>query len=241
MTVVRDALETAGVTAEQAGHGVVLGDEFGPFANVHMPPTPRKYVILAQDIPLEEGFTTIESWTYIGDGVLHVVFGAERQYQRPPFVMPLGILRQLQEIADDDPRVIAEEAAARERAALTIDDVRMVTCDSSVLALGITPTGFAPRDGLMVSAAIIGELARFSYATLDGEVGVRFEHLSWIDPIPVDDFVLQGISFFSNCQDLRPRESGGVPLSGGDLLCAATAAAYGVPLYTARPEAYAGV
>ena len=90
-----------------------------------------------------------------------------------------------------------------------------------------------------MSIAIAGELARYTYETLDGHVGTRWEHLSWIDPIPMDDFVLHGITYLGDVTDIRPSDTGGVPLNGVDLLCAATAVAHDVPLYTARPKAYA--
>jgi alpha-tubulin suppressor-like RCC1 family protein len=116
---------------------------------------------------------------------------------------------------------------------------RAVTIDTSVLIEGLRPAKFRPDDALFVSAALTLETAL--YRTLmerrEGR-GARSRGASWSlsTPVPLDGTVE---AWYSTMAFNMPSDNPHV-LSRTDLLCAATAAYYKVPMYTTKPEAYVG-
>jgi predicted nucleic acid-binding protein len=111
----------------------------------------------------------------------------------------------------------------------------IVTVDLSVLLAGLRPTKFRPGDALFISMALATEVALARLRTdNDSGRGSRSWHVT--TPVPVDEEVLAEYTEIAfNLPSSNPHG-----LSRADLLCAATAVVYKSPMYTTRPEAYAG-
>jgi predicted nucleic acid-binding protein len=125
---------------------------------------------------------------------------------------------------------------------IDVSTARLVTFDTSVLMAGVDKTKFAPDDGLFVSAAIDQDLAvMFGSSPMPhGQQGFT-SWRSWDQsvPVPVDAVVRRIFKRLSDTGDLwsEPHSR----LDRTDLLCAATAIAYGARLYTTHPDDYAGL
>jgi alpha-tubulin suppressor-like RCC1 family protein/predicted nucleic acid-binding protein len=116
---------------------------------------------------------------------------------------------------------------------------RVVTVDTSVLVSGFEPAKFRADDALFISVALATETAlfRWSYAgDVPGQGSRRRNLWDLSTPVPIGDGILGRYgSIAFNLPASNPHG-----LNRTDLLCAATAAVYGAPMYTTKPEAYIG-
>lgn len=172
-----------------------------------------KYVLDPREVRRKSVVRRLESWEPDERGVMHGVYGP---YEDLP---PLK---------------------SRDAAAVTADS-RLVTADASVHASWIRAEWFEPEDLLVVSLASQLDLHAAEYAAFDeggtpgmaGRPGINLRST----PLPINGPVLSAFQTLSRVWlDGTPEQRS--QLTTGDLLSAATALAYGLPLYTTRPTAY---
>ncbi|AMB58891.1 hypothetical protein AWU67_08435 [Microterricola viridarii] len=119
----------------------------------------------------------------------------------------------------------------------------MVTIDKSEVFAGLDRAKFDRNDALFISSALQTDLSVFHSEQVlpSGRTRRASNYRPWQKSIPVavDAAVLRVFTQITETVRLDSADTESVDRT--DLLCAATAIAYGAPLYTTRPEAYAGL
>jgi len=174
-----------------------------------------RYVLDPQNLRRPRVARRLKSWGPDESGAVKAVYGP-REIVAPLRSAPTG--------------ATASEASGA---------VRLVTVDASAHAAGLRAELFEPDDRLVVSAAsqLDTMTADISFTDTDNETwfGTGQHHGSALVPVGAEvlgSFDALARKWMEGTVEQRAQ------LTTGDLLCAATARAYDLPLYTTRPTAY---
>lgn len=203
--------------AQQTRPVMVVDDEDHPLALINTPQRHPflRYVVDPRNLRRPTVARRLISWGPDECGALRAVYGPRER------VAPL--------------RSVPRGAASSEVSAT----VRLVTVDASAHAAGLRAELFEPDDRLVVSAAsqLDTMTADISFTDTGDETWFGTGRHLGSALVPVGAEVLGSFNALA-----RTWMEGSVEqrsqLTTGDLLCAATARAYDLPLYTTRPTAY---
>lgn len=179
---------------------------------IHVPcPEDWSFVVPARDFTREEVVYDLKSWKPRGDSPAHAIYSAGK-----------ARLQTTEPVRATDER-------------------RHVTLDGTVLLHDLRPELFAPEDAVVMGVAASLDLSGHTYRRMKSDLTYT-EGLGFCLPVsarqlPIDAEVMAAY------QNLARVWIEGTPeqqaqISTGDLLCAATALSYDMPMYTTRPGAY---
>lgn len=195
----------------------VVDDEDRPVALINTPQRHPflRYVIDPRNLRRPKVARRLKSWGPDESRALKAVYGPREQVA-PLRSAPTG--------------ATASEASAT---------VRLVTVDASAHAAGLRAELFEADDRLVVSAAsqLDTMTADISFTDTDNETWFGTGHYIGSALVPFGPLILESFGVLAR-RWMEGTVEQRAQLTTGDLLCAATARAYDLPLYTTRPTAY---